>query len=156
VPNTEILVSVFATPVDQKINPGPPGPGRRFVFSLDLQLDKFKGQEQHPPPHVGTYSGIVTVLREPDANDNFYKNRGVLVEYQSTYKFEAVVPIEAEEITEQGVLYFGFIGGNLTIVGSKEFAITGGTGPYKTARGSITAPGETGVTSNIRLLDIQL
>jgi hypothetical protein len=53
----------------------------------------------------------------------------------------------------KGVLYFD---SNLTIVGSKEFAITGGTGPYATARGRITAPGETGGNSNIRLLDIQL
>jgi hypothetical protein len=150
----QIRVSVFARPVDEVIHPGPPGPGRRFVFSLDVQLDEFNGNKQNGQ-HVGTYSGVVTVLREPAANDNFYKNRGVLVQYESTYEFKAVAPVQAGEITEQGVLYFGFFGGNLQIVGSKEFAITGGTGPYKTARGNITAPGETGVQSNVRVLDIQ-
>jgi hypothetical protein len=154
-PNMQIRVSVFNRAVDQRINAGPPGPGRRFVFSLDLQLDQLDGQNQNGQ-HVGTYSGVVTVLREPAANDNFYKNRGVLVQYESTYKFEAVAPVQAGEITEQGVLYFGFIGGNLQIVGAKEFAITGGTGPYARARGRITAPGETGGDSTTRLLDIEL
>jgi hypothetical protein len=126
VPSMQIRVSVFKRPVDQQIKPpGPPGPGRRFIFSLDLQLDEFDGQKQQGQ-HVGTYSGVVTVLREPGASDNFYKNGGTLVEYQSTYKFEAVGPVQ------------------------------GGTGPYAKARGSITAPGEMGVNSTTRLLDIQL
>jgi hypothetical protein len=132
----QILVSVFFRAVDQQV-PGPPGPGRRFVFSLDLQLEELDGVAQNQQ-RVGTYSGVVTVLREPGANDNFYTNRGVLVQYESTYKFEAVAPVQAGEITEQGVLYFGFIGGNLTIVGVKEFAITGGTGPYARARGTFS------------------
>ena len=45
--NTITLVSVFNRAVEEKIKPpGPPGPGRRFIFSLDLQLDKFDGQDQ--------------------------------------------------------------------------------------------------------------
>jgi hypothetical protein len=136
-----------------KSNPRvPPAQVVSSFFSLDLALEEFDGSSQSQQL-VGTYSGIVTVLRTPKANDNFYKNGGYVVQYQSTYQFNAVGPVRAGEITEQGVLYFD---SNLTIVGSKEFAITGGTGPYATACGRITAPGETGGNSNIRLLDIQL
>jgi hypothetical protein len=149
----QIRVRVFNRAVDEQMRPpGPPGPGHRFVFSLDLQLEEVDGVTQNQQ-RVGTYSGVVTVLRNPKAADNFFARDSYLVQYQSTYKFNAVGPVQAGEITEQGVLYFD---SSFTIVGSKEFAITGGTGPYKTARGSITAPGETGGTSNVRLLDIQL
>jgi hypothetical protein len=54
---------------------------------------------------------------ESRTRDNFYKNGGTLVQYESTYKFEAVGPVQAGKITEEGVLYFGFFAGNLTIVG---------------------------------------
>jgi hypothetical protein len=100
--NMQIRVSVFARPIDQQIKPsGPPGPGRQFVFSLDLALEEFDGNSQSQQ-HVGTYSGIVTVLRTSKANDNFYKNGGYVVQYQSTCQFNAVGPVRAGEITEQG------------------------------------------------------
>jgi hypothetical protein len=152
-PSVLIRASVFASPVDEALH-GPPheGPGKRFVFSHDLQLDEFDGQPQSHQ-HVGTYSGVATVLREPAANDNFYRNGGVLAQYESTYKFEAVGPVQAGDITEHGVVLFD---SNLRIVGAKEFAITGGTGPYALARGSITAPGEAGIDSTTRLFNIQL
>jgi hypothetical protein len=104
---------------------------------------------------VGTYSGVVTVLRYPKTPNSF---GGYLVQYQSTYKFNAVSlaqdkSLQAGQITEQGVLLYDK---GLNILEPKVFAITGGTGAYKTARGSITAPGEMGGNSNVRLLDIQL
>jgi hypothetical protein len=103
-----------------------------------------------------TYSGFVIVLRTTGANDNFDKHPGYVVQYQSTYQFIDVGPVEEGEITEQGLLYFRSVGNDVEIVGSKEFAITDGTGHYAKARGRITAPGEAGGDSTTRLLDIRL
>jgi hypothetical protein len=103
-----------------------------------------------------TYSGFVIVLRTTVANDNFDKHPGYVVQYQSTYQFIDVGPVEEGEITEQGLLYFRSVGNDVEIVGSKEFAITDGTGHYAKARGRITAPGEAGGDSTTRLLDIRL
>jgi hypothetical protein len=150
-----IHVDVFNRVVDQEILGLPPGPGHQFVFSFDLALKKYNRRKQHGQ-HVGTYSGFVIVLRTPGANDNFYKHPGYVVQYQSTYQFMDVEPVEPGEITEQGLLYFRSVGNDVEIVGSKEFAITGGTGHYAKARGRITAPGEKGGDSTTRLLDIQL
>jgi hypothetical protein len=151
----QVLVSVFNRPVDQKVKPsGPPGPGTRFVFSLDLQLEELDGITQ-TQQHVGTYSGVVTVLRNPKTSGKFFVVGGYLIQYESTYQFNAVTNtlLQAGQITEQGVLLFDK---NINVLQPKEFAITGGTGPYARARGRITAPGEMGGDSNIRLLDIQL
>jgi hypothetical protein len=69
----QMRVNVFKRPVDQQIKPvGPPGPGRRFIFSLDLALEEIDGKKQNGQ-HVGTYSGVVTVLREPDVNVTFIR-----------------------------------------------------------------------------------
>jgi hypothetical protein len=152
----KIHVYVFNRALDQEIVGIPPGPGHQFVFSLDLALKKYNHRKQ-PGQHVGTYSGFVIVLRETGPNDNFYKLPGYLVQYQSTYHFMDVGPVEEGEITEQGLLYFRKVGiYAVEIVGSKEFAITGGTGHYAKARGRVTAPGETGGDSTTRLLDIRL
>jgi hypothetical protein len=71
------LSSVFKRPVDQQIKPaGPAGPGRRFIFSLDLALEEIDGKKQNGQ-HVGTQE--LSPFSESRTRDNFYKNGGTLV-----------------------------------------------------------------------------
>ena len=68
----QIVVSVLLPdPVNEAVQgPPPKGPGKRFVFSKNLVLERLDnntpgaGLPQSPQQrHAGTYSGLVTVLR---------------------------------------------------------------------------------------------
>jgi hypothetical protein len=129
----EIKLTVVATPVFGAV-PGPPGPGKRFVFSDDLVLE---GQ-QAP---AGTHSGVVTTLRHVDANNQYLSAPGgaaELLQYEATFKLNAVTGLQAGEITVRGAFFIRPTGQPFE---PAMFAITGGTGAYANARGQVTQAG---------------
>jgi hypothetical protein len=144
----EIVVSVKATPV-QAVYPGQPGPGKRFVFSDNLVLEEIDGKKPGPgglPPdeqdrHAGTHSGVVTTLRIAAANDAYLPGGSELLQYEATYRLNAVpanppYALQAGQVTAQGVLLIR----NGQNVGLRRFAITGGTDAYANARGQVIEP----------------
>lgn len=161
----QILLRVSKGPVDQEL-PGPFGPGKQFVFSKNLVVLRIVDNSNHTytPGHglpkkkknrrVGTYSGLVTTFRIADVNDKFVPPFSELFQYESTYKFKAMrnTPLKKGQIIERGMIN---LDPNLNTLEPKTFAITGGTNAYATARGQITAPGETSGDSKRRLLEIQ-
>jgi hypothetical protein len=159
VPRMKIHLRVFQSPVHNVELPGPAGPGKQFVFSDDLVLERIDNEipENGLPKlekdrRVGTQSGLLTVLRIAAGNDAFYPKNSLLIQYQGTYKFNALTgtPLRKGEVTARGLL---FLDKNHKPLEPVTFAITGGTGAYETARGQITegVPGP-----DNRLLDIQL
>ena len=114
----EIVLLVTGTVSDEV--PGPRRPGKRFVFSDDLVLERVdnripgNGLTQEPQDRrAGTHSGSVTVLRIAAADDKYLPGGGELFEYEGTYALTSCTP-------------------------GKRYAITGGTGAYATARGQST------------------
>jgi hypothetical protein len=101
---------------------------------------------------AGTHSGFVTLLRVAAANDRFFPDGSDLWEYDATYKFNTLddTPLQKGQITARGVLLFQ---GEDLSEPPVRFAITGGTGPFNTAHGTIT---EGVPTDDHRLLDIEL
>src|SRR5688500_14773554 len=97
-PKIEILVNKFDS-FDLE-PPPPPEVGKRGFFSNDLRPDRYDnrtpGNGPNDPPQnatqlrAGTHSGSVTLLRIASANDRFYPAGSVLLEYQGTYRFNAV------------------------------------------------------------------
>ena len=85
----------------------------------------------------------------------FFPSLSLLVQYEATYKFNALddTPLQKGQVTAQGL----FLVDNVEDFNALElpirFAITGGTGPYATAHGTIT---EGVPTKDHRLLDIEL
>jgi hypothetical protein len=83
-PTIQILVRViqtFATEV-----PGPIAPGKRFVFSDDLVLERYddstpgSGLPQNQNQRLaGTQSGVLTIVRIAAANDRFFPANSRLV-----------------------------------------------------------------------------
>ena len=129
----EIRLRVVATPVVEAV-PGPPGPGKRFVFSDDLVLE---GQQTA----AGTHSGVVTTLRPVDANNQYLSAPGgaaELLQYEATFKLKAVTGVQAGQITARGVVFTRPTGQPFE---PATFAITGGTGAYANARGQVTQEG---------------
>jgi hypothetical protein len=142
--------------------PGPIEPGKRFVFTNNLRLDRYddstpgSGLPEDPNDRMaGTHSGVETIVRvvEPGAVDPFFPSPSLLVQYEATYKFNALddTPLQKGQLTAQGlVLVDSDFNALETPIG---FAITGGTGPYSTAHGTITE----GIPDpESRLLDIEL
>jgi hypothetical protein len=142
-PTIQILVRViqtFATEV-----PGPIAPGKRFVFSDDLVLERYddstpgSGLPQNQNQRLaGTQSGVLTIVRIAAANDRFFPANSRLVQFEGTYKFNTLddTPLQKGQVTAQGVLLFG--SNNNQLEPPVRLAITGGTGPYNTAHGKIT------------------
>jgi hypothetical protein len=139
--------------------PDPPGPGHRFLFSNDLALERYddstpgSGLPQDEDQRLaGTHSGFVTLLRVAGANDRFFPDGSDLWQYDATYKFNTLddTPLQKGQVTARGVLLFQ---GEHRLEPPVRFAITGGTGPYATAHGTIT---EGVPTEDHRLLDIEL
>jgi hypothetical protein len=131
--------------------PGPDGQGKTFIFTEDLELVSINGNAQPAHTPGGTHSGLVTKVRELTATDTFFPNDEVLAQYQATYLFDtatANLPAALPRglITAHGVFRF-------PKPATIAFAITGGTGPYKLARGQVT---ESGPGRNTRTLDITL
>jgi hypothetical protein len=145
-----IHVRVFARPVDNEPLRGAPGPGKRFVFSNDFALVSINGIPQSLQP-AGTHSGFLTTLRIAGTSDNFYPPGSYLIQYEGTYRFNAVpgTPLQKGQVTARGVLYLDSSFSPLDQ--PTRFAITGGTDTYLTARGQITEPNQ-----DDRELDIQL
>jgi hypothetical protein len=143
----EIVVSVKATPV-QDVYPGPAGPGKRFIFSDDLVLERIDNKTPGSglPPleqdrRAGTHSGVVTTLRIAAANDAYLPGGGELFQYEATYRLNAVPAnpphaLRAGQVTARGVVLVQ----NGQNVGLRTFAITGGTDAYANARGQVTQP----------------
>jgi hypothetical protein len=140
--------------------PAPFEPGTRFLFSNDLALERYDDSTPGSGlPHnqnerlAGTHSGFLTILRIAGANDRFYPPDSVLLEYDATYKLNALddTPLQKGQVTARGVLLVDK-DENL-LEPPVRFAITGGTGPYATAHGTITE----GIPEpEHRLLDIEL
>jgi hypothetical protein len=86
---------------------------------------------------AGSYSGLVTTLRVAAANDLFYQAGSYLFQYEAIFKFNTVAstPLQSGQVSARGVVY---LAGNLNPLETRTFAITGGTGPYTTARGQVT------------------
>ena len=139
--------------------PDPPGPGHRFLFSNDLALERYddstpgSGLPQNEAERLaGTHSGFVTLLRVAGVNDRFFPEGSELWEYDATYKFNTLddTPLQKGQVTARGVILFQ---GDDLVEPPVRLAITGGTGPYATAHGTITEGVPTG---DHRLLDIEL
>ena len=157
-----IQILVFVTEDIGHEVPGPIEPGKRFVFTNNLRLDRYddstpgSGLPQDPNDRLaGMHSGVETIVRvvEPGAVDPFFPSPSLLVQYEATYKFNALddTPLQKGQVTAQGLVLVDndFNALELPI----RFAITGGTGPYATAHGTIT---EGVPTKDHRLLDIEL
>jgi hypothetical protein len=165
----QIVVSVFLPdPVNEAVQgPPPKGPGKRFVFSKNLVLERLDnntpGAGLPPNPqqrHAGTYSGLVTVLRVAEPNDVFLQPGTYLLYYEVVYRFVALAntPLQKGQIAAHGVFYGFAVGGQLqTVDPPNRLAITGGTEAYTTAHGQITqqpAPSGQPAGAEIWLLDI--
>jgi hypothetical protein len=156
-PTTQILLSVtkdVGTDTDDDA-----GPGHRFVFTNDLALERYddstpgNGLPLDPlQRRAGTHSGVLTLVRLADPNDEFFPDDSRLFQYEGTYRFNTLddTPLQKGQVTARGLLLFLEEDRPETPI---RFAITGGTGPYSTAHGTITE----GVPNpESRLLDIEL
>jgi hypothetical protein len=77
--------------------PGPIDPGKRFVFSDDLVLERYddstpgSGLSQNQNQRLaGTQSGVLTIVRIAAANDRFFPANSRLVQFEGTYKFNTL------------------------------------------------------------------
>jgi hypothetical protein len=157
----EILVTKFDS-FDLE-PPPPPEVGKRGFFSNDLRLDRYDNRTpgngrndlpQDPARRLaGTHSGSVTPLRIACANDRFYPAGSVVLEYEGTYRFNAVpnTPLEKGQVTARGVAIFDANGDPFEP--PITFAITGGAEAYESARGQIV---EGVPNADDRLLKIEI
>jgi len=144
-PKIEILVNKFAS-FDAPFFSTPPAVGDRGIFSNDLRLDRYNNRTPGNGPNdlpqdpelrrAGTHSGSVTILRIAAANDIFLPPGGRIIEYDATYKFNALAntPLQKGQVTARGVF---LLDSNLEPLEVITFAITGGTEAYELARGQI-------------------
>jgi hypothetical protein len=158
---TEVEVDVTVTPVDGRLA-GPPGPRYRFIFSDDLVLQRIdskqpgNGLPKSPQSRLaGTHSGFATTLRVADANDKFFPEGSMLLQYEGTFMFDAVTAdlpsaLPKGQVIVRGVALFD---GNFEPLKSLTFAIVGGTGAYEGASGCVT---QSESDSSIRTLNIVL
>ena len=142
-PKIEILVNKFDS-FDLE-PPPPPEVGKRGFFSNDLRLDRYdnrtpgNGRNDLPKDPArrlaGTHSGSVTLLRIAGASDRFYPAGSLVLEYEGTYRFNAVpnTPLQKGQVTARGVAVFD--ANEEPFEPPITFAITGGTEAYQTARG---------------------
>ena len=155
-----IQILVFVTEDIGHEVPGPIEPGKRFVFTNNLQLDRYddstpgNGLPQNPNQRrAGTHSGIVTILRINGPGDPFFPPGSVLFQYEATYKFNTLddTPLQKGQLTAQGLV---LVDTDFNALETPiRFAITGGTGPYSAAHGTITE----GIPDpESRLLDVEL
>ena len=95
----------------------------------------------------------MTLLRIAGANDRFYPAGSVVLEYEGTYRFNAVpnTPLEKGQVTARGVAIFDANGDPFEP--PITFAITGGTEAYESARGQIV---EGVPNADDRLLKIEI
>jgi hypothetical protein len=110
-PTVQILV--FVTEDIGHEVPGPIGPGKRFVFTNNLRLDRYddstpgSGLQDPNDRMAGTHSGVETLVRvvEPGAVDPFFPSPSLLFQYEATYKFNALddTPLQKGQVTAQGL-----------------------------------------------------
>jgi hypothetical protein len=157
-----IQILVFVTQDIGHEVPGPVEPGKRFVFTNNLRLDRYddstpgSGLPQNPNQRsAGTHSGVITIVRISGPGDPFFPAGSVLFQYEATYKFNTLddTPLQKGQVTAQGLVLIDNVEDVNALEPPIRFAITGGTGPYATAHGTITE----GVPHpESRLLDIEL
>jgi hypothetical protein len=104
---------------------------------------------------AGTHSGFATTLRVADANDKFFPEGTMLLQYEGTFMFDAVTAdlpsaLPKGQVIVRGVALFD---GNFEPLKSLTFAIVGGTGAYEGASGRVT---QSESDSSIRTLNIVL
>ena len=157
----EVAVDVTVTPVDGRL-PGPLGPRYRFVFTVDLVLERIDNKEpgnglpESPDDRLaGTHSGFGTTVRVADASDKFFPEGSMLLQYEGTYLFDAVsasLPnaLPAGQVVARGVALFD---SHFEPLRPMTFGIVGGTEAYERARGQVTQSGPDG---SIRTLKIVL
>jgi hypothetical protein len=146
-----IVLSVISPPVDSGYvgthASNPPGPGHRFYWTEDLRLKEYidgqrYGVATENQQFAGTHSGLCTLLREARTDDRFYAAGGFLFHVESLYWLQPApgTPLRAGQITAAGLFYncYDQAQGKMVPIAPHVLAITGGTGPYTTARGQIT------------------
>ena len=131
--------------------PGPFGQGKRSIFTEDLELVSIDGNAQPAHTPGGMHSGIVTVVRDPTANDKYFPNDDLLLHYEATYLFDTATDnlpaaLQRGQLTANGVF-------RIPKPATITFAITGGAGHYALARGQVT---ESGPNGTVRTFDITL
>jgi hypothetical protein len=140
----QILVTTVPPDPFNNPFPGRPGVGQRFLFTKNLVLRRYNnntpgnGLPQNAQNRTaGSYSGVVTTLRNAVAGDPFYAPGSYLFQYEAVFKFNAVTntPLQMGQVTARGVVY---LASNLNPLETRTFAITGGTSAYTTARGQVT------------------
>jgi hypothetical protein len=148
----------------------PPGPGHRFYWTEDLRLEEYVDGQTHlgatgNPEYVGTHSGFSALIREAGPDDRFYEAGSFLVHVESLYWFQPPpgTPLPAGQITAEGLFHHRYDQGlaEMIPIAPHALAITGGTGPYATARGQVTegrlSPASAGDQSiRTKILDVQL
>jgi hypothetical protein len=159
---TTIQILLFVTKDKGHEVPGPIEPGKRFVFTNDLRLDRYDDStpgnglpSNADDRRAGTHSGVETIVRVAESGDLFFPVPSLLFQYEATYKFNALddTPLQKGQVTAQGLVLIDNVEDVNALEPPIRFAITGGTGPYATAHGTITE----GVPYHeSRLLDIEL
>jgi hypothetical protein len=85
--------------------PGQPGPGKRVIWTDDLERETSPGSGSWVP--AGTHSGISTTVREAAAGDPYIPVGGgaaELIQYEATYRLLDVPAAgqQAGQITARG------------------------------------------------------
>jgi hypothetical protein len=76
-----------------RLNPGPPGPGHRFVFSDALLLVRIDNKtpgnglpQNEQRRRAGTHSGFTTTVVVAGPRASFFPSGSMLVLYEATYR----------------------------------------------------------------------
>jgi hypothetical protein len=145
--------------------PGPIEMGKRFILTEDLALERYDDSTPGNGLPVaqddrlaGTHSGVVTIIRIAQAGDRFFPVPSFLFQYEVTYKFNALddTPLQKGQVTAHGLFLVEDLDDWKQLEIPVRFAITGGTGPYSTAHGTITEGVRGTPTEPERFLDIEL
>ena len=131
-PTTQILVRVtedFGHEV-----PGPIQPGKRFVFTNYLALERYddstpgNGLAVDPNDRrAGVHSGVVTIVRVAQVADTFFPVPGLLFQYEATYKFNTLddTPLQKGQVTARGLFLIDNVKDWNALEPPIRFAITG-------------------------------
>ena len=142
---TQILL--FVTKDDGEELTGPIEPGKRFVFTQRSSARPLRRQHAGKRPAAGPGyrpGGHTFRIRDHRPNrrsrdDRFFPRPSLLFQYEATYKFNTLddTPLQKGQVTARGVFLVDSHDLN-ALEPPVRFAITGGTGPYSTAHGTIT------------------
>jgi hypothetical protein len=129
-------------------------PGKLLVFTDNVHWQRIDGHYvQGPngfPILAGTHSGTNRIVRVTEPGDGAYPPDVVVQEHEATWVLNAVpIPgtqppqqLTAGQVTVRGVLLHGGLLGLPQALQEQRFAITGGTGHYALARGTILEDGD--------------